>query len=103
MYEKDTSSHQAGLFGLKLEEVPVDEVLIWDINRDAYDLFSSMTTQWRVAMGGATGLDYTAIPAVGKMLGFKQKRINELFPDLQVMENEALITMGENQSNDNDC
>lgn len=102
MYEKDTSSHQAGLFGLKLEEVPVEEVLIWDINLDAYNLFRHMTTQWRVVMGGATGLDYTAIPVVGKMLGFKQKRINELFPDLQVMENEALITMGENQSNDND-
>jgi hypothetical protein len=41
------------------------------------------------------------IPSVGKMLGFKNKQINEMFPDLQVMENEALITMGENQKDAN--
>lgn len=52
-------------------------------------------------MGSATGLDYTAIPVVGKMLGYSKKEIKEMFPDLQVMENEALITMGENQKNDN--
>ena len=94
--------HQAGLFGLKLEEIPVEEVLIWDINWDTFNLFYSMTTQWRVGMGGAVGLDYSVIPTVGKLLGFKTKKINEMFPDLRVMENEALVTMGENQKDAND-
>lgn len=53
-------------------------------------------------MGSATGLDYNVIPMVGKSLGFKKKKIHAMFPDLQVMENEALITMGENQKNAND-
>lgn len=53
-------------------------------------------------MGSATGLDYTAIPIVGKLLGYKNKEIKDMFPDLQVMENEALITMGENQNDGND-
>ena len=103
MYSVNADMHQAGLFGLTLDEIPVEETIVWDINWNTFQLFNALTTQWRVAgMGGATGLDYSVIPAVGKMLGFKQKQINEMFPDLQVMENEALITMGENQKDAND-
>jgi hypothetical protein len=53
-------------------------------------------------MGGAIGIDYGVIRDVGKMLGLKNKEINEMFPDLQVMENEALITMRENEKDAND-
>lgn len=86
---------------MTLDEIPEEVTLIWDINWNTFNLFHALTTQWRVGMSGATGLDYSVIPAVGKMLGLKQKQINELFPDLQVMENEALITMGENQKDAN--
>lgn len=76
--------------------------MIWDINYPAFNVFNHLNTQWRVGgMGSATGLDYTAIPIVGKLLGYKNKEIKDMFPDLQVMENEALITMGENQKDDN--
>lgn len=91
--------HEAGLFGLKLDEIPNEDVFVWDINWDVFNLFYNMNSQWRVGMGGATGLDYSVIPTVGKMLGFKKKHINNMFSDLRVMENEALITMGENQKN----
>lgn len=101
MYARSADKHQAGLFGLTLEEIPEEEVLVWDINWNTFNLFMALTTQWRVGMGGATGLDYSVIPAVGKMLGFKKKQINDMFPDLQVMENEALITMGENEKDAN--
>lgn len=86
---------------MTLEEIPEEDVLVWDINWNTFNLFMALTTQWRVGMGGATGLDYAVIPTVGKMLGFKKKDINDMFPDLQVMENEALITMGENDKNAN--
>ncbi|WCO82125.1 hypothetical protein vBPpSSYP_143 [Pseudomonas phage vB_PpS_SYP] len=96
------TEHQAGLFGLKLEEIPAEEIFIWDINWDTFRVFNTLNTQWRIGgMGHATGLDYNVIPSVGKMLGFKNKQINEMFPDLQVMENEALITMGENRKDAN--
>lgn len=87
---------------MTLEEIPEEEILVWDINWNTFNLFNALTSQWRVGMGGATGLDYSVIIPTGKMLGFKQKQINEMFPDLQVMENEALITMGENQKDAND-
>ncbi len=87
---------------MKLEEIPEDIIDVWDINWDTFTVFNAMSTQWRVGgMGSATGLDYNVIPTVGKMLGLKKKDINAMFPDLQVMENEALITMGENQKDAN--
>lgn len=52
-------------------------------------------------MGGASGLDYSVIPTVANMLGIKKKKLKEMFPDLRVMENEALVTMGENQKDAN--
>lgn len=75
--------------------------MVWDINWRTFSLFHSLSTQWRVGMGGATGLDYAAIPPVAKMLGIKKKELSSMFPDLQVMENEALVTMGENQKDAN--
>lgn len=90
------------MFGLKLEEVPQEDYMIWDCNWDAFTLFYNLQSQWRVAgMGSATGLDYNAIIPTGTLLGYKKKQIKEMFSDLQVMENEALVTMGENQKDDN--
>lgn len=97
MYANDTNKHQAGLFGLKLEEIPDEIVEVWAINWHSFTLFNALGTQWRVGMSGATGLDYNVIPMVAKSLGIKNKDLNAMFPDLQVMENEALITMRENQ------
>lgn len=91
------------MFGLELEEIPVEEILIWDINLPVFNVFSALMTQWRIGMNGATGLDYNVIPVVGKMMGYKKKQINEMFHDLQIMENEALITIRENQKDANNC
>lgn len=106
MYASTADKHQAGLFGLTLEEIPEEIVEVWDCNWNTFSLFNSLSTQWRVGgMGSATGLDYNVIPSVGKMLGFKQKQINDMFPDIMIMENEAMITMGENRKDgdSNDC
>lgn len=91
------------MFGLKLEEIPPEDVFVWDVNWPAFDVFNAMATQWRVGMNGATGLDYNIFPMVAKNLGYKKKQHAELFHDLQIMENEALITMGENRKDADNC
>ena len=53
-------------------------------------------------MGGAVGLDYNTIPIAASLLGYKKKKLQNMFSDIQVMENEALITMGENAEDGND-
>ena len=102
MYEKGATEHEAALFGLELSEIPPEEIDVWGENWDSFILFSSLSTQWRVGMGGAIGLDYNTIPIAASLLGYKKKKLQNMFSDIQVMENEALITMGENAEDGND-
>lgn len=95
------TEHQAGLFGLTLAEIPDEDVFVWDINWPTFILFDTLRTQWRIGFSGPTGLDYNVIQSTGKMLGLKKKQINAMFSDLRVMENEALVTMGENRKDAN--
>lgn len=90
------------LWGLKVEEIPDEIVEVWDINWPAFEVFNSMASQWRIGgMGDATGLDYGVIPNTANLLGYKKKQVKDMFSDLRVMENEALITMGENRKDAN--
>ncbi|WP_433586921.1 DUF1799 domain-containing protein [Providencia alcalifaciens] len=52
-----------------------------------------MSTQWRVGMNGATGLDYSVIPNVLELLNIKNKAT--IFDDLRVMELKALELINE--------
>jgi len=61
-------------------------------------VFIVMDTQWRVAFGGRTGLDYNVLPAVMRMHGIPRSQWHDVFECLRVMEGEALQVMSE--SND---
>lgn len=66
---------------------------IWPENLQAYELFSALRTQWRVGMGGATGLDYNVVPAVLRLQGVPRVDWPQLFEDIRVMESTALAAM----------
>lgn len=68
---------------------------VWPDAWPAFRLFDAMGTQWRAGQGGASGLDYTAIPATASMLGIKRRDLTDIFPDLRIMEVEALAVMAE--------
>lgn len=68
---------------------------VWPDAWPAFRLFDALGTQWRVASGGLSGLDYTAIPATASMLGIKRRDLTDIFPDLRVMEVEALAYFSE--------
>lgn len=54
-------------------------------------VFAAMGTQWRTGIGGATGLDYSALPAVLDMFRVrKPKQRAKVFAALRIMEGEAL-------------
>lgn len=69
---------------------------VWPDAWPAFRLFDAMATQWRVGQGGASGLDYSVIPATASMLGIKRRDLTDIFPDLRIMEVEALAVMAEN-------
>ncbi|HEQ1856746.1 TPA: DUF1799 domain-containing protein [Providencia alcalifaciens] len=58
---------------------------------ESYLVFSAMSTQWRIGMNGATGLDYSIIPNVLELLNIKNKAT--VFDDLRIMEIKALELM----------
>lgn len=68
---------------------------VWPDAWPAFRLFDALGTQWRLGPGGPSGLDYTAIPAAASMLGIKRRELAEIFPDLRIMEHEALVVMVE--------
>lgn len=86
--------------GFDPEDFDEDEFVIevWECNADAFYVFESMATQWRIGMAGATGLDYAAMPVVMDMAGVKKKRRPEVFQSVRIMEQVALESMAENRN-----
>ncbi|MDZ5602602.1 DUF1799 domain-containing protein [Pseudomonas sp. RP23018S] len=80
---------------MSLADIEQEEVEVWPDAWPALRLFEAMGTQWRVAQAGASGLDYTAIPATASMLGISRRDLTDIFPDLRIMEVEALAVMAE--------
>ncbi|MCW2272374.1 hypothetical protein CQ065_06755 [Pseudomonas sp. MYb187] len=83
------------MLGLSRADLPEEEVEVWADAWPAFRLFEAMSTQWRTGMGGPSGLDYSIIPAVASMLGIKRRDLPDIFPDLRVLEAEALAVMAE--------
>jgi len=54
-----------------------------------------MSTQWRVGVYGATGLDYGVLPGVMRMTGILVQEDADIFRDVRFMEAEALAVMSE--------
>jgi len=95
MYGSRAPEETLSLFGLDADDFEEDDVEIWPDNWPVFRLFNALGTQWRTGAGGATGLDYSVIREVANLIGIKKRQIPELFPDLQVMEAEALAVMAE--------
>lgn len=79
--------------GLDPEDYALDPVDVWPANWEAFCLFADLETQWRVGIGGATGLDYTAVVSMMDLHEVPRERRRELLADLQVMEKAALKQM----------
>lgn len=79
-------------------DIPDEEYEVWPDNWPAFLLFEAMSTQWRVGMGGAVGLDYNAIKPVVGLIGLTRTELTQAFPDLRMMEAEALLVMGESRT-----
>lgn len=69
------------------------EVAMWPANAESIGYFIEMGTQWRVGPGGFVGLDYNVFIALADRRGIKGEDFERLLADLQIMEDEALLTM----------
>lgn len=89
--DREEQDKALAAFGLVAEGRPEPEpVEMWPENEVPAMVFSAMQTQWRFGLQGATGLDYTAMPAVMGLAGVKKKHRADVFSAVQVMEREVL-------------
>ncbi|MGY2258114.1 DUF1799 domain-containing protein [Pseudomonas sp. SDO55104_S430] len=95
MYEPRATAEDMAKLGLTMADIEDYDVEVWPDNWPTFRLFNALGTQWRTGAAGATGLDYSVIREVATLIGIKKRQIPELFPDLQVMEAEALAVMAE--------
>lgn len=94
MYRPAPDPEELKAIGLLPEDVEDNSIVeVWEENWPALEIFSMLGTQWRVGMGGPTGLDYAILPIIFDGRGIKPKRRLELLSDLQIMEREALRLM----------
>lgn len=79
-------------FGLVLDDDPDDpRFCLWSENREALHFWLGVQTQWRVGMGGATGLDYAGVEAYLRMRSVRAPaRRARLLLELQLMERATL-------------
>jgi len=68
-------------------------VEVWPDNMPAVRVFVAMSTQWRSAGYGATGLDYNALPVVLRMKGIPRTDWPDIFESIRNLEDSALQTM----------
>lgn len=77
------------------KELAAQVVEVWPENWPAFQLFQDVSTQWRVGMGGATGLDYLALyPLIDRQTSTTDEW-RELFDDVRALEVWALEAMQE--------
>lgn len=74
---------------------------LWPCNVPAFNAWQRLQTQWREsAMGGRTGLDYSAVAAfLRDVLRIKPKARADLFAGIQAMEVAALNVWNQEKQN----
>ena len=80
-----------------MEEASGPPVDIWPENEQAFRLFTSVLTQWRVGHGGAYGLDYNVLYHRLDRMNLTPARYDALEAEIQVMEEAAIAQMQANQ------
>lgn len=69
------------------------EVEVWPENWRSWSLFTDLSTQWIVGMGGRTGMRYESIFPLLDRMEPTREGWDALFKDIQVMEQAALTAM----------
>ncbi|HEZ1442680.1 TPA: DUF1799 domain-containing protein [Neisseria meningitidis] len=80
------------VFGFSADDFSEEETTfgVWPCNWQAVQLFIGVSTQWRIGMSGATGLDYSAVAAVMECGNIKSKKRKALLEKVRLMELEVL-------------
>ena len=94
MYASTPTAEELEGTGFTVADYADDEpVEIWPENMQAINLFSSISTQWRMSTNGATGLDYSVLFTRMDRLKLSDQDHDWMFEDIRVIEAAALTAM----------
>ena len=93
MYTPAPDLAELAAAGLTEADLEADAVEVWPEHFDLFHLFTSLQTQWRVGMGGPTGLDYNVLYHKLDRMNLEPDEYAQFEHDIQVMEHAALTTM----------
>lgn len=68
---------------------------VWPDCWQSLMVFVALRTQWRVGFSGPTGLDYSALPEVWRRTKTAPADRDDVFADIEVMQDAALEVMRE--------
>jgi hypothetical protein len=97
MYAKEPDIAELAAAGLKPEDFENESVEIWPENERAADLFSKLSTQWRIGLSGPTGLDYTPMFRMMDRMQLSDENYDALFSDMRFIERIALDCMNQKE------
>lgn len=94
MYARMPSDAEMAAMGFTRADFEAeDPTEVWPENMPAINLFSGISTQWRVGMNGPTGLDYNVLFARMERLHLSDQDHEWMFDDIRTIEAEALATI----------
>ena len=97
MYARLPTEEELAGSGFCPEDYELEAVEVWQEHGPAISLFSSISTQWRVGMSGACGLDYNVLFASMDRMKLTDAQHDQLFEDVRVIESEALTIMSKKE------
>ncbi|MES1979546.1 MAG: DUF1799 domain-containing protein [Pseudomonadota bacterium] len=81
---------------MALEAATANQVVeVWPENWQVWRLFCRVSSQWRVGMGGPTGLCYEAVYPLIDRAASDPQEWDDLLDDVAAMERAALSAMNE--------
>lgn len=90
LYWKPPTPEELEPYGLTLDDYPPPEVELWPENWPAIQLFTRLSTQWRVGPGGPIGLDYNVLFHEMDHMGLEKEPYDDLLAQVRVIETTAL-------------
>ncbi|WP_082306635.1 DUF1799 domain-containing protein [Mizugakiibacter sediminis] len=90
LYWKPPNPEELEPYGLTADDYPPPSVELWPENWPAIQLFTRLSTQWRVGAGGPVGLDYGVLFHELDRMGLDTEAYDDLFASIRVIEGIAL-------------
>jgi len=90
MYWRAPTEAELAGSGLKAKHFQQPKVDLWPECALPIEIFSRVSSQWRVAMGGPIGLDYSVVYYELDREGLEGERRDEVMAGIRVIEGAAL-------------